>query len=114
MLVALLSLQVENVCGNGRLDILVGEVGMVDMDADDYIVRPSRLMLYENQGSGDFSRYVIDEGTGIHDALLVDMRNIGLLEIVGRPLHGPEKWNVHVYYNNKGGAINETLFPKWK
>lgn len=99
------SLQVGDVCGNGRLDILVGEVGVADRDTDDYIVRPPRLMVYENQGNGDFARHVIDEGTGIHDALLVDMRNVGVLDIVGKPLHGPEKWNVHVYYNNAGGAI---------
>ena len=102
---ALLSLQVENVCDNGRLDILVGKVGVADRDTDGYTVRLPRLILYENQGSGDFARHVIDEGTGIHDALLVDMRNVGVLDIVGRPLHGPEKWNVHVYYNNEGGTI---------
>jgi len=33
----------------------------------------------------------------------VDMRGKGVLDLVGKPLHGPEKWNVHVYFNNRAG-----------
>jgi hypothetical protein len=93
------SLQVGDICGSGRHDIFVGEIGMADPETDDYIVRPPRLIVYENDGRGNFTRHVVDEGTGIHDALLVDVRNRGVLDIVGKPLHGPEKWKVHVYYN---------------
>jgi len=100
------SLQLGNICGNNLLDILVGEVGVADRETDDYIVRPPRLIVYENQGDGDFIRHVIDEGTGIHDALLVDMRSKGVLDIVGKPLHGPEKWNVHVYYSVRDGSAD--------
>jgi len=99
------SLQLGDLCGNGRLDILVGEVGVADKTTDAYIVRPPRLIVYENDGKGNFSRHVIDEGTGIHDAVLADMRNKGVLDIVGKPLHGPEKWKVHVYYNRRGGTV---------
>jgi hypothetical protein len=35
----------------------------------------------------------------------VDMRNRGVLDISGKPLHGPEKWSVHVWYNRRGGEI---------
>jgi hypothetical protein len=99
------SLQLGELCGNGRLDLLVGEVGMADKTTDAYIVRPPRLIVYENDGKGNFTRHVIDEGTGIHDAVLADMRNKGVLDIVGKPLHGPEKWKVHVYYNRRGGTV---------
>ena len=98
------SLQLGDICGNGRVDVLVGEVGMADRETDLYAVRLPRVMVYENDGHGNFSRHVIDEGTGTHEALLVDMRGVGALDIVGKPLHGPEKWRVHVWYNNRVGA----------
>ena len=98
------SLQLGDICSNGRLDLLVGEVGLANPDTDAYIVKLPRLIVYENDGRGNFTRHVIDEGTGTHEALLVDMRNKGVLDIVGKPLHGPEKWKVHVWYNQRGGT----------
>ncbi len=95
------SLQLGDICGNERLDIMIGEVGMADHETDAYIQRPPRIMVYENDGQGHFTRHVIDEGTGIHDAVLADMRNRGVLDIVGKPLHGAEKWKVHIYYNTE-------------
>lgn len=89
------SLQLGNICGNGNLDIFVGEVGM----ASKRDTNPPRLIVFENDGKANFTRYIIDEGTGIHDALLVDMRNKGVLDIVGKPLHGPEMYKVLVWYN---------------
>jgi hypothetical protein len=94
------SLQLGDVSGNGHLDILVGEVGMADRETDLYTT-PPRLIVYENDGQANFTRHVIDEGTGTHDALLVDMRNRGVLDVVGKPLHGEEKWHVHVWYNDR-------------
>ena len=91
------SLQLGDLCGNGRLDILVGEVGVADPHTDEYAVRPPRLIIYENDGRGGFTPHVIDEGTGTHEAVLVDVWNRGVLDIVGKPLHGPEKWHVHVW-----------------
>jgi hypothetical protein len=93
------SLQLADICGHGRLDILVGEVGLPDRTTDAYLTRPPWVLVFENEGNGSFVRHVVDEGTGIHDALLADMRGSGVLDIVGKPLHGPEKWKVHVYYN---------------
>ena len=97
------SLQAADLCGNGRLDILVGEVGVADDKTDAYVGRPPQIMVFENLGRGAFTRHLIDEGTGIHEAVLVDMRGKGVLDLVGKPLHGPEKWNVHVYFNNRAG-----------
>jgi len=88
----------HELCGNGRLDILAGEVGVADPATDEYIVRLPRLMVFANDGRGHFTRHVYDEGTGIHEAVLADMRRRGVLDIVGKPLHGAGKWQVHVYY----------------
>jgi hypothetical protein len=90
------SLQLADLCGNGRLDILVGEIGKADRTRS-YVEHQPRIMVWENNGDGTFTRHIVDEGTGIHDAVLADMRGTGALDIVGKPLHGPEIWNVHVY-----------------
>lgn len=91
------TLQLADLCGHGRLDILAGEVGLADRETDAYAVRPPRLLLFENLGEGRFQRHVLDEGTGIHDGVLADMLGRGVLDVVGKPLHGAEKWHVHVY-----------------
>lgn len=93
------TIRLADLCGNGRLDLLVGEIGGV-ADTEDYVVRPPRLLVYENDGQGNFlTRHIVDEGTGTHEACLVDLLNRGMLDIVGKPLHGPEKWKIHAWYN---------------
>lgn len=111
------TLQLGDVLGGGRLDILAGEAGVTRevrnsysgfgrlmtrllKPGDSYVDRPPRILLFQNDGTGRFTRHVIDEGTGIHDGLLVDVLNRGTLDIVGKPLHDLEKWNVHVWYND--------------
>jgi len=89
------TLRLANLCGSGRLDILTGEVGVARL----YDERPPRLLIYENDGRGGFDPHVIDEGSGIHEGALADLRGSGRLDIVGRPLHGPERWKLHVWYN---------------
>ncbi len=93
------SLRLGDLAGNGRLDVLFGEVGVADPKTDGYLRRPPRLVVLENDGKGAFRRHLIDEGTGCHDAELVSMFKPGRLDIVTKPLHGPEKWNIHVYVN---------------
>jgi hypothetical protein len=122
------SLELGDVLGSGRLDILVGEVGVAasapggrlarlrDLalgafrrgrrngaagSEDGFSIRAPSILIYENEGAGRFTRHEIDQGTGIHDGLLVDVLNRGVLDIVGKPLHGPEKWNVHVWFNDR-------------
>ena len=100
------SLQLGDICGHGRRDILAGEVGVADPATDAYVGRLPRLLVLENEGHGAFTRHVIDEGTGTHDAVLADMRRRGVLDIVGKPLHGAEKWHVHVWYSQRGAERN--------
>jgi hypothetical protein len=92
------SLQLGDLCGNGRLDVLVGEIGVKET----YFEKKPRLMVFENDGKGNLMRHVIDEGTGTHHARLADFRNRGVLDIASRPLHGPDKWKVFIWYNNAG------------
>ena len=95
------SIAAADLCSNGRCDIFAGEIGAVRRGgkSEDYIIRHPRLMVYENDGKGNFTtRYIIDEGTGIHEAALADLDGDGKLDIIGKPLHGPEQWNIHVWY----------------
>ena len=95
------SIALADLCGNGNLDLFIGEIGAVprNSDSEDYIKRQPRLMIYENDGKGNFTtRHIIDEGTGIHEAVVIDLNGDGKLDIIGKPLHGAEKWNVHVWY----------------
>lgn len=95
------SLQVGDICGNGKPDVLVAEVGKANEDRSGYVERAPRVMVFENDGRGHFTRHVIDEGTGTHDAVLADVWNRGVLDIVGKPLAGDEMWNVHVWANDR-------------
>ena len=94
------TLRLGNLCGNGRPDILVGEIGAKAGNSEAYAVRLPRIYVYENDGQGGFdTRYTIDEGTGIHEGILLDLTGDGRLDLIGKPLHGPEQWNIHVFYN---------------
>ena len=93
------SLQAADLRGTGHLDLIVGEVGVGDGQGG-FAGRPPVLAAYLNRGGGRFERQVIDDCTGIHEAILVDMDGDGRLDIVGKPLQGSQKWDIHVYYNN--------------
>ncbi len=128
------SLQIGDVCGTGRLDILVGEVGVPhrprrlfgrlrsaagrllgsrDATGSSYTLRPPSVLLFENNSKSGFTRHVVDVGTGIHDGLLADVLGRGVLDIVGKPLHGPERWNVHIWFNGRG-AIPSAATAGWE
>jgi hypothetical protein len=98
------SLGVGDICGNGKVDIFVAEIGVGDGKGG-FKSRTPRLIVFENDGNRNFVRHVIDEGTGTHDAALADMRGKGVLDIVGKPLHGSERWHAHVWYNSLGGPV---------
>jgi hypothetical protein len=91
------SLALGDICGNGRLDILVGEIrGKTGENA-----HGPRLMVWENDGNARFTRHIIDEGTGCHHARLADFRKKGVLDIASRPLLGSERWNIIVWRNDR-------------
>ena len=91
------SLQLGDLSGHGHLDLLVGEIGVKDrLDTN-----PPRLLLFRNDGKGNFTRHVIDAGIGTHHARPADVRGRGVLDIISRPLHGPDKWNVYIWYNDR-------------
>ena len=87
------TLHLADLCGHGRLDVLIGEIGVAGGGPD----RQPRILLYENAGSGRLTRYELDRGTGTHNAWLVDVRGRGVPDILGRPLHGEQKWQIHVF-----------------
>jgi hypothetical protein len=89
--------------GTGAMDVIVGEIGVAS-ETRGYKIRPPRILFYANDGRGQFTRHVVDDETGIHDGVLADMRGAGKLDLVGKPLHGAERWKVHVYYNGYPGA----------
>lgn len=97
------TLQLGDLFGRGRLDILTAEVGLADPQSDRYVAHPPRVLVFENRGDGTFAPHVIDEGTGTHDALWVDMLGRGTLDVVGKALHDEEKWNVHVWFRAPAG-----------
>jgi len=92
------TLAIGDVRQTDALDIVVGEIGICNSQRG-YRQRPPRILLFENDGKGGFTRRVVDEGTGIHDGVLADMNGDGIPDLVGKPLHGSERWSVHVYYN---------------
>ena len=59
------------------------------------------MWVYANNGTGKLTPHLIDEGTGTHESQLIDFRNTGVLDIVGKPLHGPHRWDLLVWYNNR-------------
>jgi hypothetical protein len=93
------SLQMGDLCGNGRSDILVGEIGVAQRLDE----APPRLLVYENLGDGRLKRHTVDVGIGTHHARLVDLFGRGVLDIVSRPLHGPDRWKVFAWIRQNVG-----------
>lgn len=85
---------------SGSLDILCAEIGKGTPDRSGYAIRPPVMMIYENDGRGNFTKHIIDEGTGYHEAVVADFTGSGRPDIITRPLHGPEMWNIHLYVNS--------------
>ncbi len=72
------SLCIGDFDGDGRPDIFVGEMGL-DKNPD------PKLLLYLNQGGGQFRETIIHRGLSTHEAKIADMTGDGRLDIVGKP-----------------------------
>jgi len=93
------SLVLADLCGNGRQDIFTAEIGRGDDATMTFVSRLPEVLIYENGGDGSFQKHVMDKGTGPHESVLIDMNGNGTLDIVGKPLWGPHKWDVIVWFN---------------
>lgn len=87
------TLQVGNFAGNGNVDVYVGEMGIPGND------RAPRQMIFENDGTGTFTRHIVAEGDNNHEGKAADLTGNGLLDFVGKPLYDPDKWEVRIYRN---------------
>jgi hypothetical protein len=93
------TLQLADVTGNGLLDIVTGEIGWADPQRG-YRRREPWVLLFENLGGGQFARHIIDQGTGIHEGVVLDVDGDGKLDIVAKPLHGPDRFNIVALFND--------------
>lgn len=91
-----------NLCGSGAPDLIIGEIGVANQ-ARGFAGRQPNVWLFENNGRGSFTPHLLDQGTGIHDGVLADLRHTGRLDLLCKPLHGAERWKILVFENEIGG-----------
>jgi len=77
------TLGVADFDGDGRPDILVGEMGQGGYHAAPPS-HPPRLMVYRNDGNGCFTPYVINHGEGIHEGIVADINGDGRPDVIGK------------------------------
>lgn len=83
------NLSISDMSGNGHVDIITGE------HKGPYL----RLMIFENDGYGDFKRKVIDEGKESHlGTRVADMNGDGALDIVS--IGWDEYQSLHLWRND--------------
>jgi len=84
------SLAVADFDGNGRPDLLVGEMGLG--------LNPEpELLLFRNRGDGRFREQVLSRGVPTHEATVTDLTGDGRPDVVGKS-YRPET-HVDVWYN---------------
>jgi hypothetical protein len=86
------SLQVADFTGDGRPDILVGEMGLGKHD-------DPGLYVFVNRGDGTFSERVVSRGVAAHGAKVADLTGNGRPDVVGKS-YDPDP-HVDVWYNGE-------------
>ncbi|MFC1719115.1 FG-GAP repeat domain-containing protein [Candidatus Poribacteria bacterium] len=84
------SLAIADFNGDGLPDIFVGEMGL-GRNPD------PRLIIYLNQGDGEFEEIIIQRGIPTHEAKVGDLTGDGRPDIVGKPFQ-PES-HIDVWFN---------------
>ncbi len=87
------SLALADMTGDGRLDIVVAEMGLGRWENP-------RVFVYVNLGGGRFERVLVGEGVPTHNAAVGDLDGDGRPDIVGKPYH-PGR-HVDVWWNTWG------------
>ncbi len=84
------SLEIADFNGDGLPDIFVGEMGL-GRNPD------PKMIIYLNQGKGEFEEVIIQRGIPTHEAKVGDLTGNGLPDIVGKPFQ-PER-HIDVWFN---------------
>jgi hypothetical protein len=102
------TLQVVDLDGDGRLDILVAEMSHGGFGAEPHL-RP-RFLAYRNQGGSpeSWEASLLHEGIGSHEAKAADFDGDGELEVVGKSWKNPSE----VQVLRRSGS--QPAFPKFR
>lgn len=77
------SLEIADFNGDGLPDIMVAEMGLALAHGDAGAHAP-RVIIYVNQGGGEFTEHVIATGIATHEAKVADMNGNGRPDIVSK------------------------------
>jgi hypothetical protein len=104
------SLEVADINGDGKLDIFCGEMRLNGKNSD------AKTWIFFGSGKGSFTKTVIAEGFGVHEAKIGDLDGDGDPDILGKPYNWDtprldiwlnenklelDKWRRHVIDPNK-------------
>ncbi len=95
------TIQLADLDGDGRLDLVVGEMGLGEHAGP-------RLLMYRNTGDG-FERRELDRGIPTHEAKVVDLNGDGRPDIVGKsygPSHHVDAWIQQASAESSPGRAN--------
>lgn len=73
------SLEVQDINGDGALDIFTAEMRLNDNNPD------AKMWVFYGHGDGTFTEDVLAEGIGAHEAKVADLNGDGRLDILGKP-----------------------------
>lgn len=84
------SLEIADFDGDGKPDIFVAEMGLGRNE-------DPKMIIYHNQGGGDFREVIIQRGVATHESKVGDLTGNGKPDIVGKP-YNPQR-HINVWFN---------------